>query len=121
MAFGIFKFKRQKILIRYEHLFKVVPIYGAVYGFYLRNDDGDRAVKFKGNYAVWRELAPLLVDEGTTRDELEIMVDELFDSAKNNPDLIPTLTMAKADNEEKILITNTQKLKEVLKDHGKRG
>lgn len=114
MVLGLFGSKRQKIFKKYHELFEVAPIYGAVYGYLLRSDNASLLEQFKSHYDEWRQLVPLLIDPGASRDEASIMVDELFNAAITHDDLIQSLTDAKVRKVDQQLIVNNENLRDIL-------
>ena len=115
---GLFKSSRQKLLEKYHSLFKTVTLYGAVYGYLLRNADTNRAERFKSNFDSWRQEAILFFNRGKSREEASMMVDEFFGIATANDGLIPTLTDAKARVVEQEIIEKTETIRDILKERG---
>ena len=115
---GFFKSKRERLLEAYKELFKTVQIYGGVYGYMLRSGDTVGADRFKRAYDEWRQVSPLLIRGGTSREVASLMLDEYFNAAVTNKDIIEqNLTKELAKEEEQKLITATQAIREIIAAH----
>ncbi|OUR80379.1 hypothetical protein A9Q83_01380 [Alphaproteobacteria bacterium 46_93_T64] len=112
--FGLFKPSREKVANKYKEMFEPVPIFAAVYGFFLKESQNEKAKEFKRNYDTWRHLALSLIDEGDWRNEAASYMDDIFNKMMNYPDLIAKIDDVQAEKSFKIIIKNIEVLHEIL-------
>ena len=112
-----FKSKRQKIIETYCAMLNSTQMYGGVYGYLLRAGYTDDAQTFKNKYDEWRKVSPLLVKNSQRNDTCKIM-DEFFNSATNNTNIIKEkMTIKLAKKEEQGLVHATRVIRDILSEN----
>ncbi len=103
---GIFRSRRQKLFDRYRGFVEVAAPSGAVYGFLLRNESGERAKAFLETFQNWERAVAETIPE-KHQDDARQLVEEFFADASEDEDLYSCVTEQMAEKAKAELVRDT--------------
>ena len=114
--FGLFRSRRQKLIDRYREFVQGAAPPGAVYGFLLRNESGERAEAFLETFQNWvRAVAETIPEKH--RDDARQLVEEFFADASEDEDLYSCVTGQMAEKAKAELVRDTAIAIATMRDH----